>query len=145
MALRKVKGSFYGDSQLDIREVLINYSKNGYPTTHFRDAVCRCGGKRFRLMADDLQGAAVRICKECGDKHSIGDSEGYLEAAELEECECPCGSGFFEVTAGVALYQDSEDVRWFFLGCRCPECGLTACYGDWKNEYPGYQDLLDRV
>lgn len=33
-----------------------------------------------------------------------------------------------------------DDVRWLYLGCRCVTCGLTACYGDWKNEYPGYGD-----
>ena len=48
-----------------------------------------------------------------------------------------------EVTAGVLLYDDSEDVRWRYLGCRCPSCGLTACYGDWKNEFEGYRELLE--
>ncbi|WP_193378329.1 hypothetical protein [Schlesneria paludicola] len=28
------------------------------------------------------------------------------------------------------------------LGFRCTACGLTAVYGDWKNEYNGYQELL---
>ena len=51
----------------------------------------------------------------------------------------------FEISAGVALYQDSQDVRWLYVGCRCVCCGLTACYGDWKNEYPGYETLLRAV
>jgi hypothetical protein len=145
MALRR-KGKFtYGDSQLDIREVLSGYSDRNYPAEHYRDAVCSCGGKVFRLLLDDVEGAAVRICKACGDEHPIGDSADYIEEATLGECECPCGSGLFEITAGVALYEGSEDVKWLYLGCRCLGCGLTACYGDWKNEYIGYQEFLSRI
>ena len=51
----------------------------------------------------------------------------------------------FEITVGVALYADSEDVRWLYIGCRCPECNLSGCYGDWKNEFIGFRDLLARV
>jgi hypothetical protein len=87
----------------------------------------------------------VRICATDGSKHPIGDSQDYLDEAELQACECPCGHGAFELTVGVALYGDSEDVRWIYLGCRCTECGLTACYGDWKNEYNGWRELLDRA
>lgn len=146
MALRN-KGKYrYGDSQPDIRDELMNYSKaNGYPAAHFADAVCACGGKVFNLLLDDTEGAAVRVCVGCRAEHPIGDSDEYLEDAELEECECPCGSGEFEITVGVALYQDSEDVKWLYIGCRCVGCGLTACYGDWKNEYIGFREFLNRV
>jgi hypothetical protein len=68
-----------------------------------------------------------------------------MEEAEPTECECPCGSSVFEITVGVALYRESEDVRWLYVGCRCVECGLTACYGDWKSEYLDYRKLLARV
>jgi len=78
-------------------------------------------------------------------QHPIGDSEDYLEEAELEECECPCRFDKFEVTVGVALYGGTEDVKWLYLGCRCVRCGLTACYGDWKNEYEDFRELLKRV
>ena len=145
MALRKRDKYEYGDSQSDIREYLRDYSEENYPVAHFADAVCTCGAKHFKLQLDDNEGAAVRICSECGAEHAIGDSEDYLEGAELQECECPCGSSVFEITAGVALYDQSEDVRWIYLGCRCIRCGLTACYGDWKNEYNGYEELLARV
>jgi hypothetical protein len=104
-----------------------------------------CGGKLFWLFLDDTQGAAVRICVSCDDEHPIGDSQAFLEEAELEECVCPCGEDEFEVTAAVSLYEGSADVKWFYLGCRCPKCGLVACYGDWKNEFEGYQELLDKV
>jgi hypothetical protein len=130
----------------DIREVVAAYSRqNGYAAEHFANATCACGGTAFELVLDDDEGAAVRTCSSCGCEHPIGDSEEYLEDAELEECECPCGAATFEITVGVSLYPDSEDVRWLYLGCRCPSCGLTAVYGDWKNEFIGYRGLLALV
>ena len=146
MALRKRGKHWYGDGPADIRGELTRYStKNEYPAEHFADAVCGCGGRQFRLRIDDTEGAAVRICDGCGTEHPIGDSAEYLDDAELEECECPCGGSAFQITAGVALYDGSSDVRWFYLGCRCPACGLTACYGDWKSESGDYRELLRRV
>jgi len=146
MALVKRGTHRYGDVQADVRAELLRYSRrNGYPTQHFADAVCRCGSRTFGLRLDEVAGAAVRTCGACGGDHPIGDSSEYLADAELKECECPCGCGAFEVTAGAALYENSEDVRWLYLGCRCPACGLTACYGDWKNEFQNYQELLGRV
>lgn len=127
-------------------DVLRRYSeRNGYPATQFADAVCRCGGRQFQLALDDAHGAAVRACFSCELVHPIGDSEPYLDQATLEECACPCGSEAFEITAGVSLYEGSADVRWLYLACRCAECGVTAVYGDWKNEYPDYRALLAAV
>jgi hypothetical protein len=146
MALKREDEFDYGECQADIREAISEYgSRNGYPPHHFADAVCRCGSRCFRLELDDNEGTAVRVCTRCGDSHAIGDSEDYLDDAELEECECPCGKNEFEITVGISLYTDSEDVRWFYLGCRCQSCGLTAVYGDWKNEFIGYQEFLSRV
>ena len=146
MSLRKKGKYYYGESQRDIEGELLRYSNlNEYPTTHYKKAFCHCGSKLFNLMIDDNEGAAVRNCVSCQQKHPIGDSSEYLDDAELEECECPCGSSAFEITVGVSLYQDSKDVKWFYIGCRCEDCGLTACYGDWKNEYTNFQDLLSRV
>ncbi len=145
MALKKRGNNFFSDSQFDIPEVLKKYSEHGYLAEHFQDAVCSCGHKLFRLFVDDNEGAGIRICASCKYEHPIGDSADYLEGAELEDCECPCGQGIFEITAGISLYRDSEDVRWLYLGCRCPECGLTAVYADWKNEYEGYRNLLKLI
>ncbi len=145
MALQKRGKYRYGDGQADIREEIARYSKaNEYPAHHFADAVCRCG-RTFRLLLDEDEGAAVRICAACSDEHPIGDSGDFLAEAELDECACPCGGERFEITVGVSLYEGSEDVRWLYLGCRCPNCGLVAVYGDWKNEFEGYQQLLARV
>jgi len=146
MALKKRGKYSYGDSQPDIRAEVLRYGKkNAYHAHHFADCLCACGGKRFRLSLDDTEGAAVRTCIGCDSKHPIGDSDEYLEDAELEECACPCGGEEFEITVGVSLYEGSEDVRWLYVGCRCPACELTAVYGDWKNEFNGYRDLLARV
>lgn len=136
----------YGDSQADIRERLKIYSeRNGYPATTFADAVCVCGGRRFSLLIDEACGVAVRTCEACGTRHAMADSGEFLDGASLEECECLCGKAVFEITVGLALYDDSEDAKWLYIGCRCPHCGLTACYADWKNEYSGYRTLLARV
>ena len=146
MGITRRNNQSYGDSQTDIREVLTEYSRGvTYLAEHFADAKCSCGGTVFSLMVDDNEGAATRTCKSCETEQPIGDSADYLEDAELEECECPCGSSSFEITAGVALYQDSEDVKWLYLGCRCPECSLTACYADWKNEFENYRALLEKI
>ena len=146
MALRQQGQHSYGDLQSDIRDRLLTYStKNGYPAEHFGDAVCACGSRLFRLLLDETEGAAVRICSACSARHPIGDSEEYLADAALEDCECPCGSGSFEITAGVSLYSGARDVRWIYIGARCPDCGLTACYGDWKNEFDDYEELLQRI
>jgi hypothetical protein len=145
MALVKRGQYHYGEAQSDIRTELLRYSeKNAYRVDHFADPVCKCDGKVFRLAVDEGT-AAVRICVSCGDEHPIGDSADYLDEAELGMCECPCGESSFEITVGVSLYDDSEDVRWIYIGCRCVGCGLTACYGDWKNEYNRYQELLKQV
>jgi hypothetical protein len=146
MGLKKRGKYRYGDGQADIRAEVLRYSKtNGYLAHHFADAICTCGGQLFRLALDDDEGAAIRICVACKAEHPIGDSEEFLEEAELGECACPCGEEEFQITVGISLYEDSEDVRWLYLGCRCPKCGLTAVYGDWKNEFNGYRDLLARV
>lgn len=147
MALRKRGKWQYGDSQADIRAEIVRYSKeNGYPAEHFADAKCGCGGKVFGLLLDDTAGFASRVCIACdAEAHPIGDSAEFMAEAKEEEAACPCGEEAFEITVGVSLYADSEDVRWLYLGCRCPACGLTAVYGDWKNEFNGYRELLAQV
>ena len=146
MTLHKRGKHYYGDSQADIRKEVLRYSQlNEYFAQHFADANCECGSKTFRLTLDDNEGAAIRICSGCNNEHAIGDSDDFLENASLEECVCPCGSESFEIAVGVSLYDNSEDVRWLYLGCRCAQCGLTAVYGDWKSEFIGYRDLLARV
>lgn len=146
MALRRRGKRTYGDGPDDLRAIIADFSReNGYVARHFAEAACGCGGRVFRLLVDEDEGAAVRHCVACGAEHPIGDSAEYLDEAELSECACPCKQEAFEITVGVALYRGTEDVRWLYLGCRCPACGLVAVYADWKNEYQGYRELLERV
>lgn len=146
MALKKLGKHRYGENHADIREELRRYcEQNGYPAEHFADAIGACGAKIFRLSLDDTEGAAVRTCVACADAHPIGDSADYLENAEIGECACPCGDEDLELSVGVALYEESEDVRRIYVRCRCVKCGLTAVYGDWKNEFNCYKELLARV
>jgi hypothetical protein len=144
--LRRRAGQDYGDTAADIREYLRDYSNSsGYLAQHYADPTCPCGHGLFRLALDETQGAAVRTCRRCGAKHAIGDSTEYLADAQLEECACPCGAEVFELTIAVSLYRDSDDVRWLYVGARCARCGLIGCYGDWKNEFQGYKELLTRA
>ena len=143
MALRKRGRHFYGDSQADIRPELGRYSRsNTYVVHHFKDETCACGATALRLRVDDEEGAAVVTCPGCKVDRPLVDSARYLETAELEECECPCGNDQLEITLGVSLYADSEDVRWLYIGCRCPKCKLVATYADWKYDGEDFRRLL---
>ncbi len=147
--LSKRDGNWYGENHADIRDELLRYSKNAqrtsYHAQHFADVKCLCGSSTFELALDDAEGVAIRTCTVCSEEHPMGDSDEFLEDATLEECQCPCGNEEFEISCGVSLYDDSNSVKWFYIGCRCVVCGLTACYGDWKNEFEGFQQFLDRV
>ena len=146
MGLRKRGAHWYGDGQDDIRGELARYSGlAGYPAERFADARCPCGGALFALELDEAAGVAVRSCASCGARHAMADGGAHLADADLEGCACPCGGEVFELTVGAALYASSADVRWLYVGARCPACGLTACYGDWKNEYSGVDSLLAQV
>lgn len=146
MALTKRGKWHYGESAADLRTLLIQVGKaNGYEAHHFAEPVCSCGSTVFKLFLDDESGCAVRVCAACDDEHPVGDSADFLDEAELEQAQCPCEQEVFELCVAVSLYEDSDDVRWLYLGCRCPACGVTELYGDWKNEFEGYRELLARV
>jgi hypothetical protein len=102
-------------------------------------------GRVFRLALDEDAGVAVRTCCSCGTEHGLGDSNEYRDEASLQACTCICGNDGFEITVGVGLYYGSGEVSRLYVGCRCPTCGLAGCYGEWRNDYPSYQDLLARV
>ena len=147
MALRKRGKWRYGDGHADLRAEIARYSREvGYVAEHFADCACTCGGTTFALLLDDTEGVAVRQCIACdAEPHPIGDSAAYMDDSEEEECACPCGGESFEISVGVALYAESDDVKWLYVGCRCVACGLAAVYGDWKNEFEGYEGLLARA
>jgi hypothetical protein len=146
LVLEKRGDAWFGEHQADIKTEIARYSVLvGYVATHFADGECACGSRLFELSLDEAEGAAVRVCAGCATEHAIGDSAEYLAHAQLEACECSCEARHMEITVGVSLHADSEDVRWIYLGCRCPRCGRVAVYGDWKNEFEGYQGLLANV
>ncbi|HET6250438.1 MAG TPA: hypothetical protein VFE47_22310 [Tepidisphaeraceae bacterium] len=146
MPLRKRGKWWYGDSQSDIRDELTRVGKlNDYVPTQFADAICICGARLFRLRTDEAAGVAIRTCATCGKQHLMGDSAEFFDDAEPVDHECVCRADAFEITVGVSLFDNSDDVHWLYVGCRCPSCGLTGCYADWKNEFIDYRKLLAQV
>ena len=147
MTLTQKQGYWYGENHADIEAELARYSKkNGYEINHFKNAICKCGNDGFNIVMNDDEGVAARICTKCNSEHGIGDSDDFIDEVDsVWESECICGEKIFKVTAGVSLYQNSEDVRWFYLGLLCTKCMCVGCYGDWKNEYIGYKELLKRI
>ncbi len=150
MTIRKRGKFWYGDSAADIREVLARDCGKSDPLTVFADAVCDCGGRVFSLQIDEEHGEAAWSCKACDAQYLFHDREiaGYYEGdpeADTECCGCPCtnrGESYFEIAVGASLYDDSEDVRWVYIGCRCVACGLTACYAAWNRVDLPYPKLF---
>jgi hypothetical protein len=149
MALKKQGKYWYGDDHTDVRAELESYSRqNAYPIDNYVDVKCKCGKDRFYLLTDEDAGVAVRQCVNCGDEHLMGDSADYSDEAEVGQHECICEKDKFEIVAGIHRYRNddnslSDDVRWLYIGCRCPSCGLVGCYADWKNEFNDYAKLLE--
>lgn len=146
MALVK-KGKFwYGTAPEDVRAEVLRYStRNGYVALRFGLSVCACNGKTFRLETDEDEGVARRTCMACGMAHFMGDSESFAADATLEAHECVCDGDAFELSSGVALYEGSNDVRWYYIGCRCSRCALTGVFADWKCEAGDADEFLAKV
>ncbi|WP_432725972.1 hypothetical protein [Variovorax sp. W6] len=135
MALKKKGRYWYGDGLEDTQVEVQRYSKsNAYVATRFAASACACGHRAFRLESDEEAGAARRTCTACGSVHLMGDSAEYADEAELGGHECVCGEESFELLSGVSLYAESNDVRWYYLGCRCTSCSLVGVFADWKCE-----------
>lgn len=135
MTLSKRGDYWYGDTTDDLRLEITRYSdQNGYKAKAFASSVCSCGSKIFRLESDENEGVAKRVCGTCGASHLMGDSTEHVEGAKLEDHICVCDGVKFELESAVALYDESNDVRWYYLGCRCPTCSLVGVFADWKCE-----------
>ncbi|MCC9600555.1 hypothetical protein LOC67_08280 [Stieleria sp. JC731] len=151
MALTKRRNNWYGEDHADLRKELARYSTvNGYPIDNFTNVKCKCGCQLFELYTDEEQGAAMRTCTQCHNEHLMGDSADYVSEAELVPHECNCRKDQFQIVVGVHRYRNaddsvSDDVRWLYIGCRCPKCNLLGCYADWKNEFEEYRKLLRRM
>ena len=135
MTLKKKGQYWYGTEPSDTRAEVERYSRlNGYEAVKFSQAVCACGGRSFKLETDQEAGVARRTCANCGATHLMGDSSEYAEEATLEGHECVCSATDFELSSAVALYDGSNDVRWYYIGCRCTKCHLVGVFADWKCE-----------
>lgn len=121
------KGKYwYGTTPQDLTAEIVRYSRlNGYEAVKFASAVCACGSRFFHLESDEDEGAARRTCASCGLVYPMGDSASYASKALFEGHECVCGSDEFELLSGVALYDQTNDVRWYYIGCRCTNCNLV--------------------
>ena len=131
-----------------LKTLIIEYStKNAYVAEQFAEAKCdECGCDTFMLVMNETEGVAARFCSGCESEHGIGDSDEFVdEVEEVYQVECSCGAKQFKIMAGVALYDNSDDVRWFYLGCRCVGCDQASVYGDWKSEFNNYRELLAKI
>lgn len=129
----------------DIDEYLAAFTADGYPASRVVHAGCsNCGGSVFRVRVDDEEGCAERICTTCGSRHLMLDSADTVDEAELEEVECPCGGGTFNVAVGFALRGD-VDAKWVYLALRCTDDGLLGVYTDWKIDYSPTGHLFENV
>jgi len=150
MSIIKKGNTYLGTCQKDVHEELSRYAiLNELPIHKFKDAVCECSSDIFRLFIDDEECVAIRECTSCHKRHVMLDGESYLDDAEFYQATCTCDTSYFQITVGLNLYPDdaglSNDVRWLYIGCRCPQCNLIGCYADWKNEFNGYKILLENV
>ena len=64
----------------------------------------------------------------------MGDSAEYAQDADFEGHKCICSAEEFELLSGVAVYEGTNDVRWYYIGCMCTTCHLVGVFADWKCE-----------
>jgi len=146
MTLQKKGKYWYGATPEDTEAELVAYSKrNGYTAVKLSQAVCACGNRSFKLETDEEEGAARRTCVRCGAIHLMGDSNEYASEAAFEGHACICDAEEFELVSGVALYADSNDVRWYYIGCQCASCHLVGVFADWKCEAGDADQFLSKT
>lgn len=135
MGLKKKGRYWYGTDTQDVQAEVVRFSQlNGYPATRFSAPVCSCGSLTFKLESDEEVGAARRVCAACGAVHLMGDSAQYADEAEFKRHVCVCQEEVFQLLSSVALYKESNDVRWYYIGCMCVGCQLVGVFADWKCE-----------
>lgn len=143
--LRKKGKQWYGDDLADLRKEMLRYSAKSYRIGCDYAPVCACGGHNFFLGADDEEDGAALACTRCGQRGFVADSERFVKDEILDDeelCECLCGQRAFEVIVAAALYADTTDVRWWYVGCRCVQCGLVGVYADWKDDGGPFEERL---
>ena len=135
MTVSKKGRYWYGTDDSDAQAAIARFSQlNQYEAVKFSAASCTCGGTTFKLESDEEAGAARRTCTGCGAIKLMGDSADYAADAQFDNHLCVCDAETFAITSGVALYAESNDVRWYYIGCRCRACSLIGVFADWKCE-----------
>lgn len=146
MAMHKKGKYWYGESLEDVKTNVISYSRsNGYEAAKFFPAICECGGQAFKLETDEEVGAGRRICVQCDKVVLMGDSDEYADEADFDNHVCVCDTETFELLSGVALYAGSNDVRWYYIGCKCTKCSLVGVFADWKCEAGDAEAFLSKT
>lgn len=154
MTLRRQGKHWRGDDLDDLREEMRRFSSASYAISRDHAPACACGGGvmaeafgagTFFIAADDEEGGAALICGNCGSEGFVADSQRYMRPAILDDeawCECVCGKRDFHVLVAAAFYQDSTDVRWWYVGGRCVHCGVLGVYVDWKDDGSPWEPAL---
>jgi hypothetical protein len=140
------KGKLWrGEDFADLAEYIRELQAEGYPVSKVVESVCNhCNGRAFRVLVDDTEGCAQRVCGGCGAAAFIAGSAEYWKDADPEACECPCGGGEFAMAVGFAL-RDDGDVRWISIGLRCLTDNTLGVYADWKINYGPSGHLLSQA
>jgi len=143
MSLRKKKGYWFGDDLRDLRSEMERYADaNGYAlSASYEPSACPCGERStLYLFVDDVEGGASIACGACHEVRFVADSQVYMD--DTQECFCICDQNDFQVLVGAAFYADSQDVRWWYVGCRCVHCSCVAVYADWKDDGTPWESTL---
>ena len=115
-----------------LKAEIVRYSKsNGYEASEFHSIACECGHTEFRVFSDDNEGGCCAVCADCNRRVSVCDSADYIE--DVVQNICRCGHEELKLMTGAALYPDSTDISWVYVGASCPKCGLAGVYVDWKE------------
>lgn len=104
---------------------------NGYPVNRWQQLICDCSSSLFRLFSDDAEGAAFSVCGSCEREIDICTSRQF--ASSVEQNICICDEDQLEVFIGQAMYPDTSDPSWSYVGAHCTNCGLAGVYADWKE------------
>ncbi len=146
MAIDKSGEFWKGNSIEDIKEYLIAYSEDQYPVKKVVISKCdKCNCEEFLLEYDQDEGVVKAVCNSCETVKYIADSKEYFEEAEPEEYEClECKTNYANVAVGLA-YRENGDVKWVYVGIRCPKCGMLGSINDWKINYGPTKELEDNL
>ncbi|MDP2248544.1 MAG: hypothetical protein Q8J65_10460, partial [Nitrosomonadales bacterium] len=143
MALKKKGTYWYGSTLDDLKGEIVRFSKlNGYEAAKFSASTCKCLNLSFRLETDEEEGASRRVCTACGAIHLMGDSADYANNAKFVRHECVCEAETFRLLSGVALYEGTNDIRWYYIGCHCTVCQLVGVFAHWKSEAGNAETFL---